>query len=131
MVLTKDYNVHELYVVEDSKNIKLLTSYYSLIEFVDFKTKESLSLSKNDILRECRVVNNRNLKIKRNSFEELNKGQEKEINHLYELKEKDPERLKKEAIDSLYRTKVIDENGNICKTPFPKSSFKILIRKKK
>ena len=131
MVLTKDYNVHELYLVEDSKNIKLLTSYYSLIEFVDFKTKESLSLSKNDILRECIVVNNRNLKTKRNSFEELNKGLEKEINHLYELKEKDPERLKKEAIDSLYRTKVIDENGNIYRTPFPKSSFKILIRKKK
>lgn len=139
----KKYNIFELYVIkvedycfictktnkgyseiftnEEFKNIEdyyiePLKNYYSLLAIMNYTTGEPLTLTKKELLKEYARINSANIERKK-QYNAINKEfikyQDEYIKALRELQEKNPEKAKELAIESLKRTGILDEKEQI------------------
>ena len=139
----KKYNVIELYVIkaddyyfictktnkgyseiftkEEFKNIEdyvvePLKNYYSLLAIMSYTTGEPLTLTKKELLKEYARINSANIERKK-QYNAINgefiKYQDEYIKALRELQEKNPQKAKELAIESLKKTGILDENEKL------------------
>lgn len=100
----------------DSQNIEPLKNYYSLLAIMNYTTREPLMLTKKELLVKYVEINSSHIERKKqhnSNYETFIKEQEEYIKALKELAEKNPEKAKEEAIASLRRTGILDENGDL------------------
>ena len=102
--------------VLDSQNIEPLKNYYSLLAIMNYTTGEPLMLTKKELLVKYAEINSSHIERKKqhnSNYETFIKEQEEYIKALKELAEKNPEKAKEEAIKSLRRTGILDENNDL------------------
>ena len=106
-VLTK-----EKIKVNNKEKVERLVEYYSILERICLDSKKPLMLTKKDILLKYIKINEkvRNKDININDFL---KKQEDELKGLKLLAKENPELAKKEALEKLQRTGILDENGEL------------------
>ena len=100
----------------DSQNIEPLKNYYSLLAIMNYTTGQPLMLTKKELLIKYAEINSSHIERKKqhnSNYVTFIKEQEKYINALKELEEKNPEKAKQIVIENLQRTGVLDENGDL------------------
>ena len=112
-VLTK-----EKLILEEKDNVEYLANYYSVLAIATYKygrVSNPLMLSKKDILRKYIEINRQVVSrlSQSNRVSDFIKKQEEELKGLKVLGRECPELAKKRAIESLKRTGILDETGDV------------------
>lgn len=109
----KEIFTDEKFEVLDEKNIEPLKNYYSLFERINYTTGEILLLTKKELLVRYAEINYHQIKLRKqhDNSENLSKGLSEYLEGLKELAKINPKLAREEAMTSLRRTGVIDENG--------------------
>jgi len=114
--LYREIFTNEKFKVLNNENIEALRNYYSFLAIMNYATREPLMLTKKELLIKYAEINSPYIeKIRQHNmcYEKLIEEQDKYIEALKELSEKNPEKAKKLAIESLKRTGILDESGDI------------------
>ena len=115
----KEILTKEKFVLQKNDKVKPLTKYYSILEVATYrvgKILDPLMLTKKDILIKYIEINEKVVDKKTGDFI---KNQQEELEGLKILAKECPELAKKEAIEKLQSTGILDENGDV-KSPYQK-----------
>ena len=99
--------------VLDNENLEPLKNYYSLLVIMNYVTGEPLILTKKELLVKYAEINSSYIERRKqynSNYEIIIREQDEYIKALKELGEKNPERAREEAIESLRRTGILNEN---------------------
>ena len=111
----KEIFTNEKFQVLNSKNVESLTNYYSILGTMNYSTGEPLLLSKIELLLKYAEINAFSIAKKKQmtSCMDFIEYQNEYLKALKECRENNPEMAKQIAIESLRKSGILDENGEI------------------
>lgn len=101
----------EKFKVLDDNNIRSLKNYYSLFEVMNYKNGEELLLTKKELLIRYAHLNSAQIERRKDSRDDLIKCMDNYLMNLKEFAKYNPEKAREEAMNSLYRTGILNEDG--------------------
>ncbi|MBE6138913.1 MAG: hypothetical protein E7174_00185 [Firmicutes bacterium] len=118
----KEILTGEKILLEENDQVESLTKYYSILAIATYKNGQILNplmLSKKDILLKYIKINEKDINKPYDPVDFIEK-QKQMLEELKVLEKECPELAKKEAVESLQRAGILDEEGNL-KEPYAES----------
>jgi len=107
---------HKILKYPNMHYVKPLSEYYSLLAVINYTTGEPLILTKRELLIKYAEINSPYIERRKqhsSSYKKMIEEQDEYIKALEMLAKENPDRAKELALESLKRTGILDEKGDV------------------